>query len=106
MYLQLIFAISLLIPTACSALLGGHWTRSPFPARLSTSASVEEVEIHDLQSELNSEGINLCHGPFRVSTSASVEEVETHDLQSKLNAEGLNLCHGIMYASGVRELHK
>mmetsp|Transcript_27482 Transcript_27482/g.42353 ORF Transcript_27482/g.42353 Transcript_27482/m.42353 type:complete len:353 (+) Transcript_27482:38-1096(+) len=76
MYLQFILAVSLLIPTTCSAFLGGHLTRSPFRARLSTSASVEEVDIHDLQSELNSEGLNLCHGIMHASGVRELSDIQ------------------------------
>lgn len=76
MYLQFIFAVSLLIPTTCSAFLGGHLTSSPFRARLSTSASVEEVDIHDLQSELNSEGLNLCHGIMHASGVRELSDIQ------------------------------
>ena len=75
MYLQFIFA---LILSTSSAFLGGHLTRNPRRVYLSisTSTSAGEVDVHDLQVELNSEDLNLCHGILHSSGVRELSDIQ------------------------------
>jgi hypothetical protein len=77
MYLQFIFAVLLQILSTGSAFLGGHLTKTLFHARLSISTSVEEeVDIHDLQAELNTAGLNLCFGILHSSGVRELSDIQ------------------------------
>lgn len=75
MYLQFIFA---LILSTSSAFLCGHLTRNPRGVHLSisTSTSEEEVDVHDLQLELNTEDLNLCHGILHSSGVRELSDIQ------------------------------
>ena len=75
MYLQFIYA---LILSTSSAFLGGHLTRNPRRVYLSisTSTSAGEVDVHDLQVELNSEDLNLCHGILHSSGVRELSDIQ------------------------------
>ncbi|KAL7526173.1 hypothetical protein ACHAXR_003092, partial [Thalassiosira sp. AJA248-18] len=59
-HIQFAFAGVLLTLHTSSAFLGGL-NRTPFRALSSTVEEVE-IDVHDLQSELNTEDLSLCHG--------------------------------------------
>ena len=76
MYLYFIFAVLLQTLSTWSAFLSGHLNRTPLQAQVSISTSVEEVDIHDLQAELNMENLNLCHGILHSSGVRELSDIQ------------------------------
>lgn len=65
--------LSISMLTTCSAFLQGQMQiREPIKPTYAFSIPVEEEDIHDLQAELNAEGLGLCHG---ILHSSGVREV-------------------------------